>query len=67
MTRKDPAPDVGLDQDLEDHLSGSMNLDPTEDEEWRETDPDDEAWLDERAEELEDARYELSEFVGGSW
>jgi hypothetical protein len=66
MNRKDPAPDAGLDQDLEDRLSGSLSDDPMEDD-WSETDPDYEAWLDARAEELEEARYELSEFAGGSW
>ncbi len=66
MNRKEPAPDAGLDQDLEDRLSGSLIDDPTEDD-WSESDPDYEAWLDARAEELEEARYELSEFAGVSW
>jgi hypothetical protein len=67
MTRSDPAPDAGLDQDLEDRLSGSLSSDPSEDGDWSEVDPDYEAWLDERAEELEEARYELFDFAGGSW
>ncbi len=66
MTRSDPAPDAGLDQDLEDRLSGSLIDDPTDDD-WSETDPDYETWLDERAEELEEARYELAERAAGGW
>jgi hypothetical protein len=58
--------DGHLEQEFEDRLNGSYVSDPVA-EEGGEPDPDYEAWLDARAEELEEARYELSECAGGSW
>ena len=66
MDRHERAPDAGLDQEREDRLSGSLNSDPTA-EESRETDPDFEAWLDQRAQELDEARCERTGFAAGDW
>ncbi len=66
MKRSEPVIDAGLDQELEDRLSGSFFRDPTEEEEG-ETDPDFGAWLHARELDLDEAADAILERAGGGW
>ncbi len=66
MDRGKPAIDAGLDAELEDRLSGSLNGGPTE-EEGGDADPDIDAWLRAKELELEDAWFVTETLAGETW
>ncbi len=66
MNRSEPVIDAGLDQELEDRLSGSFFSDPTE-EEGGDADPDFEAWLIARELDMDEAADAILERAGGGW
>ncbi len=66
MKRSESVIDAGLDQELEDRLSGSFFSDPPEDE-GGDADPDFEAWLHARELDMEEAVDAMLERAGGGW
>ncbi len=66
METSEPAIDAGVDQELEDRLSGSLNSDPAE-EEGGAADPDFDAWFRAKERDLEDAWLVTETLAGETW